>query len=500
MELNIKSGHPEKQRTACLVVGVFEGRKLSSSGVEIDKASKGHLSRILRRGDIEGKAGQMLLLFDVKGTLSDRVLLVGCGKEKDFTNNVYQDIIAKMVNQLNETGSMDAVCYLTQLHVKNNSTYDNIRSATEAALNSLYKFDAFRSQDSEVRRPLRKLTLCVPTRADLHAGEDALKHGSAISSGVTRSKDLMNTPANVCTPAYLKDQAIKISEACSKTTVEVLDEHQMEELGMNCLLAVGKGSENRPYLVSIQYNGGKENQKPVVLVGKGVTFDTGGICIKPRAGMETMKMDMGGAAGVLGIMQTIIELQLPINVVGTVAALENSVDGLAYRPGDVLKSMQGTTIEVLNTDAEGRLALCDALTYIAKFNPETVIDMATLTGAIIIALGSEYTGVFGNHNPLINDLLSAGKVSSDLGWHMPIADAYTKALKSNVADMGNIAGSADAGSATAAAFLAEFAKKYRWAHLDIAGSAMGGLTGATASGRPVPMVTQYLMDLCAQES
>ncbi|MDC0534496.1 leucyl aminopeptidase [Francisellaceae bacterium] len=500
MELNIKSGHPEKQRTACLVIGVFEGRKLSSSGVEVDKASNGHLSRILRRGDIEGKTGQMLLLFDVKGTLSDRVLLVGCGKEKDFTNCVYKEIIAKMVHQLNETGSMDAVCYLTQLHVKNNTTYDNIRSATEASLNSLYKFDSFKSNDSEVRRPLRKLTLCVATRADLHTGEDALKHGSAISAGMTCSKDLMNTPANVCTPAFLKDKAIKISEACSRTTVEVLNEHEMEKLGMNCLLAVGKGSENRPYLVSIQYNGGKENQKPVVLVGKGVTFDTGGICIKPRAGMETMKMDMGGAAGVLGIMQTIIELQLPINVVGTVAALENSVDGLAYRPGDVLKSMQGTTVEVLNTDAEGRLALCDALTYIAKFNPETVIDMATLTGAIIIALGSEYSGVFGNHNPLINDLLSAGKASADLGWHMPIADAYTKSLKSNVADLGNIAGSPDAGSGTAAAFLAEFAKKYRWAHLDVAGSAMGGLTGAKASGRPVPMVTQYLMDLCSSES
>ena len=493
MEFNVKSGHPEKQRSACLAIGVFEGRKLSVSGQDIDKASGGQLSRILRRGDIEGKQGQMLLLFDIKGTLADRVLLVGCGKEKDLTAAVYREIIASTVLKLNETGSMDAVCYLTQLPVKGHSAYENVRAAVEASRSALYRYDEYKSEDQEVRRPLRKLTLSVATRAELSVSETALRHGQAVASGVAESRNLMNCPANICTPAYMRDAAVRIAEGSSKAEVEIVDEEQMQELNMGCLLGVSAGSEEPAYLVSVKYNGGNSEDKPIVLVGKGVSFDTGGVCIKPRSGMETMKMDMGGAAGVLGTMQTLIELDLPINVVGVVALVENAVDGKAYRPGDVLTSMSGKTVEVLNTDAEGRLALCDALTYIGRYNPETVIDMATLTGAIIIALGPEYTGVFGNHNPLVNELLSCGKSSGDHGWHMPLPDAYMKELESKVADMSNVGGQSGA-SITAGLFLSEFARKYRWAHLDIAGSAMGGFTNATASGRPVPMLAQYLLN------
>jgi leucyl aminopeptidase len=273
----------------------------------------------------------------------------------------------------------------------------------------------------------------------------------------------------------------------------------MEKAGMGCLLAVGSGSQYNDYLINIEYKGGNPTEKPVVLVGKGVTFDTGGICVKPAAGMHTMKMDMGGAAAVLGVMKAIIDLDLPLNIVGTIAVVENSISDKAYRPGDVLTSLSGQTVEVLNTDAEGRLILCDALTYIGRYNPEYVIDIATLTGAIIIALGGEYTGIFGSHLPLINDLINAGKKSADLGWHMPMSEAYNDQLKSNVADIANI-GDRSAASSVAALFLSKFTKKYKWVHLDVAGSAMGGFTNACASGRPVPMLLQYFLDLCKEKS
>ena len=498
MEFIVKSGHPEKQRTACIAIGVFEGRKLSKSGMEIDDASGGYLSKILRRGDIEGKLGQSLILFDVEGTLSDRVLLIGCGKEKDFCDKQYQKLIAQIVNMLDETGSMDVVNYLCQLNVKGRSNYEKIRLAVEATYAARYHFEDYKSDKTSHRRPLRKMTFVVPSRSDLNESELAVKHAVAISHGRDFARDMKNTPPNVATPEYIRDQAKAIAASCPKMSFNCLDTAEMEKLGMGCLLAVGSGSRFGDYLINMEYNGGKKNEKPIVLVGKGVSFDTGGICIKPAPGMHTMKMDMGGAAGVLGIMKAIAELKLPINVVGTIATVENSVDANSYRPGDVLTSMSGQTVEVLNTDAEGRLILCDALTYIEKYDPEYVIDMATLTGAIIISLGDEFTGVFGNHSPLINDLLGAGKKAGDLGWHLPMTDAYNKKLKSDVADLANV-GDRSAGSIVAAMFLAKFTKKYKWVHLDVAGSAMGDFSKAYATGRPVPMMVQYFLDYCAQK-
>ncbi|MCF6808605.1 leucyl aminopeptidase [Thiotrichales bacterium 19S9-12] len=494
MEYVVKSGNPEKQRTAILVLGVFEGRKLSFEAELVDKASKGALSKLLRRGDIEGNLGQSLMLFNIKGTLADRILLVGCGKEKDLNKNKYRNIIKKMVETLNETGSMDAVCYLTQLNIKGLDNYFKIRYAIEATIEALYRFDQFKSKKQEIRRPLRKLTLTVPSRADLNEAEKALAHGQAIAEGTSFAKDLQNMPPNVCTPEYLKNQAEALSRTSKSLSISVLDREEMKKKKMNSLLAVSDASEFEPYLFSLKYQGDKSGSKPIVLVGKGLTFDTGGLCLKTWTGMPAMKMDMSGAAAVMGIIKVVSALKLPINVIGVVAAVENAIGGKAFRPGDVLTSMSGQTIEVINTDAEGRLVLCDALTYIEKYDPDVVIDMATLTGAMIVALGNDLTGVFGNHSPLINDLLHAGKESNDIGWHMPLHEPYEAQLKSEIADMRNLGSGGGAGSSVAGLFLQRFAKKYRWAHLDIAGSAMGDFNKASATGRPVPMISQYILD------
>ncbi|MCF6764845.1 leucyl aminopeptidase [Thiotrichales bacterium 19S3-7] len=498
MEYVVKSGNPEKQRTAALVLGVFEGRKLSHDGESVDKASNGALSKILRRGDIEGSLGQTLMLFNIEGTLADRVLLVGCGKEKDLDATKFRQIIKKMVNTLNETGAMDAVCYLTQLNIKGVENSFRVRHAIESTIETLYRFDQFKSKKKEIRRPLRKLTLTVPSRAELNVAEKALKEGKAIAEGVSFTKDLQNMPPNVCSPEYLKNQAETLSKSYQKLDLEVLDKAKMQQLNMGALLAVSDGSDFDPFLISLNYRGAKSNQKPVVLVGKGLTYDTGGLCLKPWTGMPAMKMDMSGGAAVMGIIKTVAELKLPINIIGVVAAVENAIDGKSFRPGDVLTSMSGQTIEVINTDAEGRLALCDALTYVEKYDPDVIIDIATLTGAMIVALGNDLTGVFGNHSPLINDLLNAGRQTGDVGWHMPLHEPYQAQLKSDIADMKNL-GLGGAGSSVAGLFLKRFVKKSRWAHLDIAGSSMGDFSKAAATGRPVPMIMQYLLNRLGEQ-
>ena len=493
MEFSIKSGNPEKQRTACVVVGIFEPRRLSAAGEQIDKVSKGYLANIIRRGDIEGKAGQTLLMHNVPNMLCDRVLLVGCGRERDFNENSYIKTIKTAVKTLNETGSMDAVCFLPELTVKGRDIYWKVRQAVQASEDALYIFDEMKSKKDKNRRPIRKMTLNVASRRDLTKGEKALGDGQAIASGVEMAKTLGNLPGNVCTPTYLANQAKALGKNSKKLNVTIIDEPEIKKLGMGSFLSVAKGSRQAPKLIVMEYNGGKKGDKPHVLVGKGITFDSGGISIKPPAAMDEMKYDMGGAAGVLGTMKAITEMKLALNVVVIVPTCENMPDGLANKPGDIVTSMSGQTIEVLNTDAEGRLILCDALTYSEKFEPASVIDVATLTGACVIALGKHVSGLLGNHRGLINDILAAGKSSHDRAWEMPMLDEYQDQLKSNFADMANIGGR-DAGTITAACFLSRFAKKLHWAHLDIAGTAW--LSGAAkgGTGRPVPLLSQYLMD------
>ncbi len=495
MEFSVKSGSPEKQRSACIVVGVFEPRRLSPIAEQLDKISDGYISALLRRGELEGKVGQTLLLHHVPNILSERILLIGCGKERELDERQYKQIIQKTINTLNDTGSMEAVCFLTELHVKSRNNYWKVRQAVETAKESLYSFDQLKSNKAEPRRPLRKMVFNVPTRRELTSGERAIQHGLAVSAGVKAAKDLSNMPPNICNPAYLASQARQLADAYSQNiTTRVIGEQQMKELGMNAYLAVGAGSQNESLMSVIEYKGHPEaDTRPIVLVGKGLTFDAGGISLKPAEAMDEMKYDMCGAATVYGVMRMVAELKLPLNVVGILAGCENMPDGRAMRPGDVLTTMSGQTVEVLNTDAEGRLVLCDALTYVERFDPDVVIDVATLTGACVIALGHHISGLLSNHNPLAHELISASEQSGDRAWRLPMSDEYQEQLESNFADMANIGGR-PGGAITAGCYLARFARKFNWAHLDIAGTAWRSGKAKGATGRPVPLLSQFLLN------
>ena len=493
MEFGVKSGSPEKQRSACIVVGVFEPRRLTTVAEQLDVISEGYISNLIRRGDLEGKAGQMLLLHHVPNVLSERVLLVGCGKERELDERQYKQIVAKTITTLNETGSMEAVSFLTELHVKGRDTYWKVRQAVEAANASVYTFLQLKTKKGEPRRPLRKMVFNLPTRKDLPLGERAIEHAQAISKGVKVAKDVSNMPPNICNPKYLNEQSAQLVADFPNMTLDTVGEAQMAELGMHTYLAVGRGSQNESIMSVIHHNGGKQGDAPIVLVGKGLTFDSGGISIKPGEAMDEMKYDMCGASAVLGVMHCVAELNLPINIIGVIAGCENMPDANAYRPGDILTTMSGQTVEVLNTDAEGRLVLCDALTYVERFEPECVIDIATLTGACVIALGQHATAVLSQHNPLAHEILNASEQSSDKAWRMPLWEEYQEQIDSPFADMSNLGGR-PAGTITAACFLSRFTRKYNWAHLDIAGTAWLSGKNKGATGRPVPMLTQFLMN------
>lgn len=494
MEFSIKSGSPEKQRSACVVVGVFEPRKLSLDGEVLDQISNHYLSDIIRRGDMDGKPGTTLLLHNVPNTLCDRVLLVGLGKEREFKDKEYRDAVRAAIKTLNETGSLEASVYLTELPVRRRDTAWKVEQTVLMAMEGIYRFDRLKSKQEEARRPLRRLVLNVPRRNELGIGEEAAHRGQAIAAGMNLAKDLGNLPGNICTPGYLAQQAQELAKTY-KLKLEVLEQKDMEALNMGALLSVARGSRQPPKLIVLQYMGDKK-KKPVVLVGKGVTFDAGGISLKPAGEMDEMKYDMSGAASVLGTFLAVAKLKLPINLVGIIPATENLPDGNANKPGDVVTSMSGQTIEVLNTDAEGRLILCDALTYAERFEPETVVDIATLTGACLIALGNHASGLFSNHDALARELLHAGEYTVDRAWHMPLWDDYQEQLKSNFADMANIGGR-PAGSITAACFLSRYAKKYDWAHLDIAGTAWKSGKEKGSTGRPVPLLVHFLINKCS---
>lgn len=497
MEFSIKSGSPDKQRTACVVVGVFEPRKLTLDAELIDKSSNGVLTELLRHGDMEGKAGSTVILHKVPGILAERVLLVGLGKKEDFHEKEYRSAIGCTVKALNETGAFDGTVFLTEVPVDDHPVKWRVRQAAMVAKESLYRFDQFKSKKDEVRRPLRKLTFVVDGRGDLPAAEQALKEGLAIGEGVVMARNLGDLPPNVCTPTYLAEQGLRMGRELG-LDVEVLDRADMEKLGMHSLLSVTRGSKEPPKLIVAHYRGGKAAAKPVVLVGKGITFDSGGISLKPGEGMDEMKYDMCGAAAVLGTLRTCATLKLPINLTVLVPCSENMPSGTASRPGDIVMSMSGQTIEILNTDAEGRLILCDALTYAERFDPAVVIDVATLTGACVIALGHVVSGLFCNSDALARSMVDAGQSAWDRVWPMPLWDDYQEQLKSNFADMANIGGR-PGGSVTAACFLSRFTKKYDWAHIDIAGTAWKSAGEKGATGRPVPLLAHYLIAYAASK-
>lgn len=489
-EFQVKSGDPEKQRTGCVVVGVFEPRKLSPEAESLDRASDGAIGRILRRGDMEGKLGSTLLLHDIPNTLCDRVLLVGLGKEREFRDHEYQKAVAAAVGFLHETGSLDASLYLSELPVRKRDLAWKVEQTVLVSFDKLYRYEKMKSEPEKgPRKPLRRLVIHVPGRGDLKEGEAAIQRGEAIAQGLALARDLANAPANICTPSFLARTAQELAGEFG-LEVEILEKSDVEALGMGAFLAVAQGSQEPPKFIVLKYRGAAE-AAPVVLVGKGITFDSGGISLKPAADMDEMKFDMGGAAAVLGTLKSVALMKIPLNVFGVIPACENLPSGTAQRPGDILKSLSGQTIEVLNTDAEGRLILADALTYCERFSPDTVVDVATLTGACVVALGHVVSGLFSAHEPLARSLMQAAEESGDRVWRLPLLEEYQEALKSNFADVANVGGRAG-GAATAACFLWRFAKKFPWAHLDIAGTAYKGGKEKGATGRPVPLLVHYL--------
>ncbi len=492
MELVVKSVSPETLKTATLVLAVGEGRTLGATASKVDELSGGAISAILKRGDLAGKVGQTLLLQSLPNLKAERVLLVGVGKDAELGDRPFRKAVAAILATLKGLGGSDAVLALDDLVVKGRDSYGKTRLLAESLLDGEYSFDQFKSQKAEPRA-LKKITL-VTIKAAQAEVERAVSHARAIAGGMAFTRDLGNLPPNICHPSYLAEQAKNLGKANKGLKVEILDEKKIKELGMGSFYAVGQGSDQPPRLIVMQYNGGKKSEKPFALVGKGITFDTGGISLKPGPGMDEMKYDMGGAASVFGTLHAVLALQLPINLVCVLACAENMPSGSASRPGDIVTTMSGQTVEILNTDAEGRLVLCDALTYTERFKPQAVIDIATLTGACVVALGAHTSGLLGNNDELIEQLLSAGRQADDRAWQLPLFDEYQEQLDSPFADMANIGGP-KGGTITAACFLSRFAKQFNWAHLDIAGTAWtSGGKDKGATGRPVPLLTQYLLD------
>jgi len=469
-------------------VGVYAGRKLSASAEALDRASQGGVREVLRRGDMEGKLGATLLLYRLAGVAAERVLLVGLGAEADLREREYREAARAAVKAAQETGAGSATLCFTEIRAGRRDSAWKARQVALVAAECAYRFESMKSKKSDPR-PLARVELLVAAR-DAQAAR-GLREGGAIGTGMSLAKDLGNLPANVCTPAFLADQARKLAREW-KLGLDVLERKDMEKLGMGSLLSVAQGSRQPPKLIVLHYDGGAKKAKPVVLVGKGITFDTGGISLKPSPEMDEMKFDMCGAASVLGALSACAEMKLKLNVVGIIPTTENMPGGAASKPGDIVTSLSGQTIEVLNTDAEGRLILCDALTYAERFEPAAVVDIATLTGACVIALGHVASGLFSNKEALARELLAAGEEAHDRAWHLPLWDDYQEQLKSNFADMANIGGR-PAGSVTAACFLSRFAKKFDWAHLDIAGTAWKSGKDKGSTGRPVALLAGFLM-------
>lgn len=508
MEFAVKVGHPLKQKIGCIILPIYESVKIPDQIKKLDAHLATQISALVKKGDIEGKIGQTLLFHPALSSSAshaaekfERVLLVGCGKGKQLTEAQYKEIIQASTQALKKCNTTDAYSFLTEIEVHQREISWKIKYATEFMRELDYEFVDFKTKKSytpKIKR-LRKFYWLIENKKALYAAETALEQAVAVSDGMALTKDLANTPANICTPSYLAHKAEELVKLHKKSTykisVAVLEAKEIKALKMGSFLSVTQGSPEAPKLITLSYRGAKKkDDKPIVLVGKGITFDTGGNSLKPAASMIGMKFDMCGAATVMGVMHAAATLQLPINIIGVIPTCENIPGGKASRPDDIVTSMSGITIEIANTDAEGRLILCDALTYCERYHPAVVIDIATLTGACVVALGSHASAVLTNHQPLANDLLKAGEHSLDRAWQMPLWDEYGQQLKSPVADLCNIGGP-EAGTITAACFLSNFTKNYHWAHLDVAGTAAkytGDKKGAT--GRPVPMLVQYLIN------
>lgn len=494
---------PHQTKTAALAVGVFKDGVLSVAADAIDRASQGAIKAVIK-AEFPGNAGTTLVLRDLKGVTPARVVLVGLGKQSEYSAKTHSSAEQAFAAYCVQARLTEATSALSAIPYGQSDARVRARTAASAVGASLYHFDAsFGKPDLDARPKLKKFVALV-TKAEQTAANQGLAEGAALSEGMSLARTLGNLPGNICTPTYLGETAKKLGREFKSIKVTVLEPKQIEKLGMGSFLSVARGSEQPARFIVMHYQGTASarasskatskaaNKGPIVLVGKGITFDSGGISIKPAATMDEMKFDMCGAASVLGTMRAIAEIGLPGEVIGLIPACENMPSGTANKPGDVVTSMSGQTIEILNTDAEGRLILCDALTYAERFKPSAVIDIATLTGACVVALGNVNSGLFSTDDALADALLAAGKQAQDPAWRMPLDDAYQAQLKSNFADMANIGGQ-PGGAVTAACFLSRFAKAYPWAHLDIAGTAWRGGAVKGATGRPVGMLVHYLL-------
>jgi leucyl aminopeptidase len=482
-----------RNEAGCAVVGVYEDGNLGKAGQQIDKQTGGLIGKLHADGDFSGKLGEVLLLPAPAGAAAARVLLVGLGARASFGRKQYRRALQSTVQALAKTGARDAVVYLAHEQVGDLDVEYRARIVAEVFCAQLYKIPDLKTSAKPKAPRLSSVGVAVADARAYKAAAQGLRIGAAVGGGVALSRDLANLPPNVCTPTYLGTRAQGLSKDFPSIKTKVLDENAIKALKMGAFLAVAQGSDQPPRLIVCEYHGGKKGAPPICLIGKGITFDSGGISLKDPPAMDEMKFDMSGAAAVLGTMRTIAEMKLPVNLVVIVATCENMPSGGAVKPADIVTSMSGQTVEILNTDAEGRLILCDAITYSRRFRPAAVIDVATLTGACIIALGNHFSGLMSNDETLADELASAGIRADDRAWRLPIGEEYVDQLKSNFADIANIGGR-EGGACTAASFLSKFAKDLQWAHLDVAGTAWLGGAQKGSTGRPVPLLVDFLIN------
>jgi len=488
MKYSIKTGLPQKISADCIVTVVWNKAILSDEATAIDQAGNKSLSRVIRSGDFDGKLGETLVVHQPTGTAARRVLLIGGGDRTKLNAKNSAKLLRAALQALYKLNAVSVHFALASLQVSDRDGAWLLERLAQEAEDCSYRYDTTKSKKHPA---IATKTISVAGQGQKPTLERALKLGQAIGKAINRAKQLGNLPGNICTPTYLAEQASQMATRFGKVTCSVLGEKQMQKLGMGSLLSVSAGSAQEAKLIVLQYKGAAERSKPHALVGKGITFDTGGISLKPGLAMDEMKFDMCGAASVIATIGCIAELKLPINVVGVVAAAENMPGGKATKPGDIVNSMAGKSIEILNTDAEGRLVLCDALTYTERFKPRSVIDIATLTGAAVATFGSTVSALLSNNDALATSLLDCGQHTLDPAWQLPLWEEYQSLLDSNFADIANIGGPR-AGTITAACFLSRFTENFKWAHLDIAGSAWNTGQQKGATGRPVAMLVEYL--------
>ncbi len=488
----VKLSDLTKIKSETLIVGSYEAKKLTEVTSIFNKKSKGVLDKLISRQELSGSLGNKVYLPNLVGTDSEKIYFIGCGKEKkEINEQEFLSFSQSIANAALQSNSKNVHIFIPSISVNSRPEEWNFKILARTLESNSYKY-FFKGKKNQPKNTLTKVTLLKePNKKSFNNLNKAVRVGHITGVGMNTSRDLANTPANICTPSYLASYAKKLSKSFPAVKTKVLGEKEMKKIGMDCLLSVGNGSAQESKFIIMEYSGAAKNKKPDIIVGKGITFDTGGISIKPSPAMDEMKYDMTGSASVMGTMRTIAEIKPKSNIIAVIAAAENMPSSTATKPGDVVKTLSGQTVEVLNTDAEGRLVLCDALTYVERYNPASVIDIATLTGACVIALGHEATGLLSNNQKLADKILQAGQTSCDRAWQLPLWDSYQDALDSKYADIANIGGRA--GTITAACFLSRFTKKYDWAHLDIAGTAYGGKVGKKSSGRPVPLLTEYLL-------